>query len=76
MFNIGMTTKIKNLEKTGCTKLHIEQCLNDIHMHGLPHYTYFGKRVSKGTVPLYTKNGYYTLKFDECDGWARSVEIL
>lgn len=76
MFNIGMTTKIKTIEKTGCTKAHIEQCLHNKNLHEKPNYTYFGKHVSKGTVLLHTKNGDFILKFDECDGWARSVEIL
>lgn len=76
MFTITVETEIKNLEKTGCTKGHINQCLHDKNMRERPNYLYFGKHVSKGTVLLHTCNGDFTLKFAEKDGWARSVEIL
>lgn len=76
MFNISMTTKIKNLKKTGCTKAHIEQCVWDRNLHEKPNFSYFGKTVAKGTMLLHTKNGDFTLKFDEKNGWARSAEIL
>ena len=76
MFNIGMTTKIKNLERTGCSKMHIEQCLHDKNLHEEPKYSFYGKTVTKGTVILHTKNGDYKLKFDEKNNWARAVEIL
>lgn len=76
MFNISMTTKIKNLKKTGCTKGHIENCIHDRNLHEKPNFSYFGKTVTKGTVLLHTKNGDFTLKFDEKNGWARSAEIL
>ncbi len=76
MFNISMTTKIKNLEKAGCTKAHIAQCIYDRNLHEKPNFSYFGKTVAKGTMLLHTKNGDFTLKFDEKNGWARSAEIL
>ena len=76
MFNISMTTKIKNLKKTGCTKGHIENCIHDRNLHEKPNFSYIGKTVAKGTMLLHTKNGDFTLKFDEKNGWARSAEIL
>lgn len=76
MFNISEKTEIKNLEKTGCTKGHIQQCISDKNLHEKPIYEYFGKRVSRGVVRLHTKNGGFWLKFREQNGWATDVEIL
>ena len=76
MFNISDNVEIKGLEKTGCSKGHIIHCLHDKNKHEKPEYSYLGKFVSKGTVLLHTFKGDFTLKFDECHMWARSVEIL
>lgn len=76
MFNIPDHIDIIGLEKTGCKKSHIQACINDKNLHGKPVYSYFGKHVTRGFMLLHTKNGDFTLAFDEKDGWARHVEIL
>lgn len=76
MFNISESTKITGLEKTGCKISHIQHCLNVNSMHSKPVYTYYGKHVSKGTVVIHTKNGDFTIRFDEKNNWARELEIF
>ena len=76
MFNIGKNTAIKNLEKTGCTIGHIQQCISDKNKHEEPVYTYDGARVQKGTILLHTCQGDFTLKFDVENAWARAIEII
>lgn len=74
--NIGANTVIKGLKKTGCSVGHIQHCLHTKGKHDAPNYSYFGKRVSRGTQEIYTKNGAFTLKFKEENGWAKEVEVL
>lgn len=76
MFNIPDSLEIIGLEKTGCKKSHIVQCVSDHTKHDRPKFDYFGTHVARGTVVLHTKNGDFTLAFDEKDGGARRVEIL
>lgn len=74
--NIGERSVIIGLEKTGCKLSHIEACLNDHTLHSNWDFTYYGKRVTKGTVILYTKNGKFKVRFDEENSWVRTLEIL
>lgn len=76
MFNIGQQTTILGLEKTKCSKGHIQQCISDINLHESPNYTYDGPKVQKGTMLLHTCKGDFTIKFDVESAWARQVEIL
>lgn len=40
------------------------------------HYSYFGRRVRRGTMELLLKNEWRTVRFDVENGWARKVEVL
>ena len=75
MFNIGENTKIVGLEKIGCKVSHLQNCLHEKGKHEVPKYDYFGKFVSRGSILVHTKNGDFTLKFKERNGWAEYVEI-
>lgn len=74
--SINESLKIINLEKTGCKRGHIAQCLASKGMHDAPRYEYIGKRVHRGTVVLHTKNGDFDLKFRCENGWLTYAEII
>ena len=74
--NISAKTNILNIEKTQCSPAHLQHCFSDKNLHGPFSYTYFGPRVQKGTVDLFTKNGVFRVKFDVAYGWFRKIEIL
>ena len=74
--NINEKTEIIGLDKIGCTVGHLQACLHEKGMHEKYNYTYFGKKSSKGTVCLHTKNGDFTVKFHEKCGWLQKVEVL
>ena len=74
--NINENLKIVNLEKTGCKRGHIVQCLADNTKHDAPKYAYFGTRVQRGTVALHTVNGDFVLKFRAENGWLTYAEVL
>lgn len=76
MINIPDGFKIVNLEKTGCSREHIQQCLNDHNLRERINWRYLGKIVGRGSVVLHTKNGDFTLKFKTRYGWVKEAEIL
>lgn len=76
MFNITENTILTGLEKTGCTWSHINSCMNEKGKHEKPVFTYYGPQVSKGSILVHTKNGDFTVRFDEKNGLARKVEII
>ena len=75
MFNIPENIEIIGLKETGCKPSHIQQCIHDKHLHDNVKYTYFGKRVRRGSMVLHTKAGDYLLCFAEKNGWATHLEI-
>lgn len=75
MFNVSDSLEIKGIEKTGCTRGHIIHCISDKNAHEIPKDTYFGSTVRKGSMVLHTKNGDFTLHYDEKNGWARALSI-
>ncbi len=74
MFTITENTVLNGINETGLSVGHINHCI--YCRHGDPEYSYFGKYVRKGTVDLYTKIGTLTIRFDEKNGWARSVTVV
>ena len=74
--NISANTIIINEEKDNCSRGHLQQCFHDKNLHGSFFYSYFGTRVLKGTVDLYTKNGVFCVKFDAEYSWLRTIEML
>lgn len=74
--NISKNTKITNLDKTGCSIGHVQQCIYDKNLHEAPVYSYDGPRVQKGTMLLHTCKGDFTIKFDAKNMWLRSLEVL
>lgn len=76
MFNINSNTLFIGLQDTGLTQAHIGACVNDHTKHSNVKYDYFGMRVRRGTMTLYTKNGNFAIAFKERNGWAVEVEIL
>ena len=74
MFSISPKTIIHGLEKTGCSISHIQHC---IYMNKEPvNYSYFGPRVAKGSLIVHTKNGDFTIRFHETNGWADEIQIV
>ena len=75
MFNIGEKTEIKGLEKIGCNVGHLKDCLHTNGKHEKPNYSYFGTKISRGTIVLHTKNGDFTATFVDENGWLKEIEI-
>lgn len=76
MMNISENTKMTGFEKTGCSIGHILECFRNKKMHGNVRYTYFGPRVQKGTVDIYTKNGTFRVHFVNKDAWAKELAFV
>lgn len=74
MFNISEKTEIIGIEKTGCTREHLQHCINK--KSEPPKYKRFGKFSSSGTMVVHTKNGDFTIEFAEKRGWAKMVKVL
>ena len=71
--NIGEKTVIDGLEKTGCGRAHIGQCLSDKNLHKVVRYAYLGKRVQRGIVELHTKHGGFLAYFRCENGWVKEL---
>ena len=67
MFNISKNTEIKGIEKT-C--LGIPSKIKNVK------YSYYGRIVSKGTLEIETCKGIFAVRFDEKNGWARTLEFV
>lgn len=76
MFNISKTTEIKGIEKTGCKIGHIAHCLGIPSKIKNVKYSYYGRIVSKGTLEIETCKGIFAVRFDEKNGWARTLEFV
>lgn len=74
--NISGNTKVIGLEKIGCTRMHINSCLNDRTRVKSIEHTYFGARTSRGLIYLHTCKGDYAFKFDEINGWIKTLELI
>lgn len=75
MLNINENTVITGLEKTGCSIGHLQDCLHTKGKHEKFDYSYFGKSVSRGTTVVHTKNGDFTVAFEDKNGWAKRLEV-
>lgn len=73
--NISKKTVISNMPE-GITVPHLQACLGTKGLHEKTEYSYFGKRVSRGTIVLHTKKGNWKIKFTEKDGWLKTIEFL
>lgn len=76
MFNISKNTEIKGIEKTGCKIGHIQHCLGIPSKIKNVKYSYYGRIVSKGTLEIETCKGVFAVRFDEKNGWARTLEFV
>ena len=76
MFNISKNTEIKGIEKTGCKIGHIAHCLGIPSKIRNVKYSYYGRIVSKGTLEIETCKGIFAVRFDEKNGWARTLEFV
>ena len=73
MFNIGESTKISGYTgKIGTLQhaLHARELRRNIQ------WTYFGKRVQRGTVDVLLGGEWRTVRFDSAYGWARGLEVM
>ena len=72
--NLSEKTKITGMEKNGCTFGHIAHQLNRITAKYK--YSYFGKRVQRGTVTIQTKNGPFSAKFRAENFWITELNFF
>ena len=75
MMNIGESTIITGLEKTGCKIGHIAHQLG-VSGASKYHYKYYGPRVQKGTVDITTKNGTFTAEFRCENAWCTYLKFI
>lgn len=73
MFNICEKTEMVGFERMKIG--HIQHVINSDKNKNVK-YSYFGKRVQRGTMQLHTKYGVLNVKFDVECGWARRLEVV
>lgn len=73
MFNISEKTAVNGYDGKRGT---LAQAVSDKNLHRNLHYDYFGPRVSRGTVEICIRGEWRTVRFDEQNGWARTVEVI
>ena len=73
MFNISENTVISGFSGKKST---LAQAVSDKNLHRNLNYNYFGTRVARGTVEVFVKGEWKTLRFDALNGWARTLEVL
>lgn len=70
--NISEKTIIVGNEKN-LSRGHIQHCIDTTRKN--TKYTYFGTHVSRGTAEIETKEGKFLIKFNEKNGWAKTIEL-
>ena len=73
MFNISDTTEIIGYSgKVG----RLAHAVADKNMHRNLKYDYLGKIVQRGTVEVFLKEGWKTIRFRVENGWAKTIEVI
>ena len=72
MINISDSTIISGYEGKRST---LAQALSDKNLHRALHYDYLGARTQRGTVEVFLKGEWHTVRFSAGSGWARRLEV-